>query len=100
VRRVALGTAAAEAFLAIYLLTFLPGPPGDPIAPVMGVATVVLLADAAWRARAILAGRYAPSLLRFVVPSDLLRPERIAYQAHREAERRARGAPRVLRSYG
>ena len=89
-------TAAAEAFLAIYLLTFLPGPPADPIAPVLGVAALVLLADAAWRTRAALAGRYAPSLLRFVMPSDLLRPERIAYQAHREAERRALGSPRDL----
>ncbi len=96
VRRAALWTAAAEAILAIYLLSFLPGPAGDPLGPVMGVAAVVLLADAAWRTRAALAGRYAPSLLRFVVPSDLLRPERIAYLAHREAERKALGSPRGL----
>jgi hypothetical protein len=56
--------------------------------PVLGVAAVVLLADAAWRVRSALAGRYAPSLLRWVLPSHLLRPERIAYQAHRDAERR------------
>ena len=88
VRRATFSTAAGEALLAIYLLIFLPGPPGDPIGPVMGVAALALLADAAWRARAALAGRYAPSLLSVLLPSGLLRPERIAYQAHRDAERR------------
>jgi hypothetical protein len=34
------------------------------------------------------AGRYAPSLWRAVLPGDTLRPERVAYRAHREAERR------------
>jgi len=88
VRRATFATCAAEAVVALYLLSFLPGPPGDPIGPVLGVAAVVLLADAAWRVRSALAGRYAPSLLRWVLPSHLLRPERIAYQAHRDAERR------------
>jgi len=88
VRRATFATCAAEALVALYLLSFLPGPPGDPIGPVLGVAAVVLLADAAWRVRSALAGRYAPSLLRWVLPSHLLRPERIAYQAHRDAERR------------
>jgi hypothetical protein len=89
VRRVTIGTAAAEALLACYLLVFLPGPPGDPLGPVVGVSSVALLADAVWRTRAANAARYAPSLLRFLLPSDLLRPERIAYQAHRDAERKA-----------
>jgi len=88
VRRATFSTCSAEALVAVYLLVFLPGPPGDPIGPVLGVAAVVLLADAAWRVRSALAGRYAPSLLRWVLPSHLLRPERIAYQAHRDAERR------------
>jgi hypothetical protein len=62
----------------------------------MSVAAVVLLADAAWRARAILAGRYAPSLLRFVVPSDLLRPRGSPTRPTGKAERRALGSPRDL----
>jgi hypothetical protein len=96
-RRATLATAAAEVLLASYLLLFLPGAPGDPIGPFMGVAAVGLLVDAGWRTRAALAGRYAPSLLRFLVPSDLLRPERVAYQAHRDAERQIRGLPRPSR---
>jgi hypothetical protein len=43
------------------------------------------------RLRAQAAGRYAPSLLRALVPADLLRPERVAYHAHRDAERRSLG---------
>jgi hypothetical protein len=35
------------------------------------------------------AGRYAPSLFRFALPSDSLRPERVAFHAHRDAERLA-----------
>jgi hypothetical protein len=87
-RRATLSSAAVQALVALYLLFFLPGSPGDPIGPVLGVTASLLLADAAWRARATLLGRYAPSIFRFVLPSDLLRPERIAYQAHRDAERR------------
>jgi hypothetical protein len=89
-RRATLSSAGAEALMAIYLLIFFPGPPGDPIGPVLGVTALLLLADAAWRTRATLRGRYAPSLFRFALPSDLLRPERIAYQAHRDAERASR----------
>jgi hypothetical protein len=42
-----------------------------------------------WRVRATRQGRYAPSLFRFALPSDSLRPERVAYHAHRDAEREA-----------
>ncbi len=70
------------------MLSFLPGPPGDPIGPLLGAFAVALLVDAARRWRTSRRGRYAPSLLRFAVPTDLLRPERVAYHAHRDAERR------------
>ncbi len=93
VRFVTLATAAASALVAVYLLSFLPGPAGDPLAPFVAVAGVVLLLDAGLRARATWAGRYAPSLLRGLLPSNLLRPERDAYQAHRDAERDALEEP-------
>jgi len=90
VRRATIATAVAGALLAIYLLSFLPGPPGDPLAPVVALASLLLLLDAGRRLRATWAGRYAPSLLRAVLPSQVLRPERLAYHAHRDAERRLR----------
>jgi hypothetical protein len=90
-RRPTLATAVAGALLGAYVLSFLPGPPGDPLGPFMGGLAVLLVADAARRIRAALAGRYAPSLFRFLVPSDWLRPERLAWQAHREAEREVFG---------
>ena len=69
----------------MYLLSFLPrGPAADPVAPVW--ARPVLLLDAALRVVATRAGRYAPSLWRACCPGAL-RPERLAYRAHREAER-------------
>jgi hypothetical protein len=43
----------------------------------------------ALRVRAIRRGEYAPSLLRWLLPSSALRPERVAYHAHRDAEREA-----------
>lgn len=86
-RRATLATAAASAALGAYLLHFLPGPPGDPLAPWIAVAGVVLGIDAARRARDARRSRYAPSLLRWLLPSNVLRPERLPYQAHREAER-------------
>lgn len=87
-RRATLWTAALGAVGALYVLSFLPGPPGDPIGPLLGALSLLLLAEAARRVMAVRQGRYAPSLLRFVVPSDLLRPERVAYHAHRDQERR------------
>jgi hypothetical protein len=87
-RRATLWTAGAGAAAAFYLLSFLPGPPGDPIGPVLGLVAALLLVDGALRLRASGQGRYAPSLLRYLIPTDVLRPERVAYHAHRDAERR------------
>ncbi len=93
-RRATVATAAGSAFVALYLLSFLPGgPAADPIAPFIASGALALLADAALRVVATQAGRYAPSLWRAVLPSDTLRPERVAYRAHREAERRALPCP-------
>jgi hypothetical protein len=80
-------SAGIGAVAAAYALSFLPGPPGDPLAPFVGTAAVLALVDGALRVLASRRGRYAPSLLRFVIPTDLLRPERLAYHAHRDAER-------------
>jgi hypothetical protein len=71
------------------VLSFLPVPPADPLGPVLSLVAVLLLLDSALRLLAVYRGRYAPSLLRHVIPSDLLRPERVAYHAHRDAERQA-----------
>ncbi len=90
-RRATLWTAGAGSLVALYVLSFLPGPPGDPVGPLLGALAVALLVDGALRLRATRQGRYAPSLLRFAIPADLLRPERVAYHAHRDAERRALG---------
>jgi hypothetical protein len=88
-RRATLATAASTFVLGLYLASFLPGgPPGDPLAPLVALVAAALVADAIARVRAARRGRYAPSLLRFVLPSHPLRPERIAYHAHRDAERR------------
>ena len=84
----ALLTAGLEAALAVYLFSFLPGPPADPVAPVAAGLALVLAADALLRTASVRASRYAPSLLRFLLPSNVLRPERVAYQEHRQAERR------------
>jgi hypothetical protein len=89
VRRATLGTAAGGAAIGLYLLGFLPGPPGDPLAPVAALAGLLLLLDAGLRVRSARAGRYAPSLFRWLLPSHVLRPERLAYHAHRDAEKDA-----------
>ncbi len=89
-RRPTMATAVACGLLGLYLLSFLPGGPvGDPLAPLVGGLAVGLLVDAVRRVRATRAGRYAPSLFRFALPSDSLRPERVAFHAHRHAERLA-----------
>jgi hypothetical protein len=80
----ALGLAA----VAVYVLGYPPAP-GDPLAPLVAALALLTLVDCGARAAASRRGRYAPSLLRFLVPADLLRPERVAYHAHRDAERRA-----------
>jgi hypothetical protein len=82
-------TAVAAGLLGLYLLSFLPGPRADPMAPFMGGLALALLADAVRRIRATRQGRYAPSLFRILLPSKSLRPERVAWHSHRDAERRA-----------
>lgn len=88
-RRPTIVSAVAGALLGLYLLSFLPGPPGDPLAPFVGGLAIGLVIDAALRIRATRQGRYAPSFFRFLLPSDSLRPERLAWHAHRDAERTA-----------
>ena len=89
-RRATMATTAAGGALGLYLLSFLPGgPAADPLAPFVGGLSVGLLVDAVRRIRATRQGRYAPSLFRVLLPSDSLRPERVAYHAHRDAERAA-----------
>jgi hypothetical protein len=86
-------TAAGGGLLGLYLATFLPGgPAADPLAPFVGGLSAALVVDAVRRVRAAARGRYAPSLFRFAVPSEALRPERLPYHAHRDAERRALAA--------
>ena len=89
-RRATLITATACGVLGLYLLTFLPGgPAADPLAPFVAVVSAALVVDAVTRIAAARRGRYAPSLFRFALPSESLGPERVAYLAHREAERDA-----------
>jgi hypothetical protein len=84
-------TAVVEAGLGAYLVSFLPGgPAADPVAPAVAVLGLALIADGVLRYVASARGRYAPSLLRFVLPVHLLRPERRPYEEHRAAEREAR----------
>jgi len=87
-------TAGTGAAAAAYVLSFLPGPPGDPVGPLLGVLALVQLADSVIRVVASRGGRYAPSVWRFAIPSDLLPPERNAYHAHRDADRHALGERR------
>jgi hypothetical protein len=89
-RRPTMATALAAGLLGAYVLSWLPGgPAADPLAPVIGATAVLLLADAVRRIRTIRRGRYAPSLFRWLLPSDSLPPERLAWHAHRDAEREA-----------
>jgi hypothetical protein len=90
-RRATVATAVATGVLGVYVLSFLPGPPADPLAPFLGGPAIALVIDAALRIRATRQGRYAPSFFRFLLPSDSLRPERLAWHAHRDAEREALG---------
>jgi hypothetical protein len=62
----------------------------DPVGPWLRLLACCLLIDGLLRIARMLRGDYAPSLFRFILPSDSLRPERVAYQAHRDAEREAR----------
>jgi hypothetical protein len=83
-------TAVVEAALGLYLLSFLPGgPAADPLAPGAAVLGLALAGDGVFRLTAAQRGRYALSLLRFALPTHLLRPERRPFEEHREAEREA-----------
>jgi hypothetical protein len=88
-RRATLVTSIAGGILGLYVLSFLPGPPGDPLAPSLGGLSIALVADMVLRVRAIRRGEYAPSLFRWLPASAVLRPERLALHAHRDAERDA-----------
>ena len=84
------GSAGVSMVLAAYLLYFLKGDPsGDPLAPFVLVGSLLLLGDGAYRLYRVSRGEYAPSVLRFVLPGDSLRPERLAFHAHRDAEHEA-----------
>jgi hypothetical protein len=65
---------------------------GDPVGPWLRAMALLLLVDGVFRLVRVGRGRYAPSLFRFALPSDSLRPERLAYHAHRDAERAHRGS--------
>jgi hypothetical protein len=61
--------------------------------PVNLLTGLVLAGDAAYRLWSATEGRFAPSLIGLAL-SDYLRPERVAYQAHLQAERLALGRSR------
>jgi hypothetical protein len=82
-------TALAGLALGVFVLAQ-PHEAADPLGPWIRLVALLLLVDGGLRIARTLSGAYAPSLFRFVLPSDCLRPERIAYQAHRDAERGVR----------
>ena len=88
VRRATWITAGVECVFAAYVLTQ-PAEAADPVGPWMRLASVGLLFEGVLRMFRAHNGLYAPSVLRAVLPSRSLRPERIAYLAHRDAEREA-----------
>jgi hypothetical protein len=96
-RRAVHGTAGFTVAAALYILSFLPGPPGDPVGPLIALLALALLFDGGRRIQAARSGRYAPSLWRFLIPTDILRPERVAYHAHRDAERKILDASPLAR---
>ena len=90
VRRPTIASAMATGVIGMYLLVLLRGgPAADPLAPFVAGTSLLALLDAVLRIRAARAGRYAPSLLRWLLPGQLLRPERAAFRAHQQAEREA-----------
>lgn len=89
-RRGTIASSALTAVVGSYLLiSAADSPAADPLAPFFAGVGVLSLADALWRLSAARATRYAPSLLRFLLPDHLLRPERMAFRAHQRAEREA-----------
>jgi hypothetical protein len=57
---------------------------GDPVGPWLRATAFLLLIDGVVRIVRAERGHYAPSVFRFALPSDSLRPERLAYHAHRD----------------
>lgn len=92
-RRSVFVSAAVEMAVALYVLSFFPGPSGDPLGPVLGLLALATLGDALLRLRAAHSGRYAPSPWGWLVPVTWLRPERLAWERHRAAERAALELP-------
>ena len=81
------GFVGCAGFFVLYLAVGAPG--ADPLAPWLGALGVLLALDSGWRAIEAQVGMYAPSVLRFVIPRDLLRPERVQFHSHRDAWREA-----------
>jgi len=79
-------TAVAGFVFAAYVFAQ-PTVSGDPIGPWLRVLGAALVVDGVVRIGRARRGAYAPSIFSFALPSGSLRPERVAYQAHRDAER-------------
>jgi hypothetical protein len=88
-RRSTLVTAAAGFVFAAFVLVQ-PWVPGDPVGPWLRLLAVGLLVDGLRRVLRSRRAAYAPSFFAFLLPSHSLRPERVAYHAHRDAEHAAR----------
>jgi hypothetical protein len=88
-RRPTVITALAGFAFALFVLVQ-PQEAGDPVGPWLRLVALLLLVDGVVRIAQAARGAYAPSFFRFALPGGALRPERIAYQAHRDAEREAR----------
>jgi hypothetical protein len=73
----------------LILIHALGGPSADPLAPTLILVGTVLTLDSVWRLVNVAQGDYAPSVVRFALPKDLLRPERLWYRLHRDAWREA-----------
>ena len=82
-RRSTWATALAGIALGGFVLVQ-PHQSGDPVGPWLRAIALLLLVDGAVRLVRAKRGQYAPSLFRFALPSDSLRPERLAYHAHRD----------------
>lgn len=89
VRRTVQVTAVVGFVVAAYIFAQ-PVVPADPVGPWLRLVAVGLVVDGARRLQRARRGSYAPSVFSFLLPCDSLRPERIAYHAHRDAERAAR----------
>ena len=82
-------TALAGFAFAVFVLVQ-PREAGDPVGPWLRLVAVLLLVDGASGSPGLPAAPTPPASFVSRSPSDCLRPERIAYHAHRDAEREAR----------